>query len=163
MPGIVIITHKMREVRDIADRVTVLRAGRVVLKDVTTADISSADLVTAMVGESVEPVHNDGSASAADSATSSTTCVALTGIGEGSGLRAIWISVRAGRDPRHCRCRRQRTARTGGRGRRGPPSQTEGEIELNGESVAGGDPKAFRQPGWCRWQVTRCGSSSCPG
>ena len=55
-----IITHKMREVREIADRVTVLRAGKVVLTDVEATALSNEELVTAMVGESVAPVRNSG-------------------------------------------------------------------------------------------------------
>jgi simple sugar transport system ATP-binding protein len=58
--GIVLITHKMREVRAIADRVTVLRGGRLIVEDVAADDISDADLVTAMVGESVETQRNAG-------------------------------------------------------------------------------------------------------
>jgi general nucleoside transport system ATP-binding protein len=56
--GVVLITHKMREVRDIADRVTVLRGGKVVLSDVPAAELSGDELVRAMVGESVEAVQN---------------------------------------------------------------------------------------------------------
>lgn len=58
--GTVLITHKMREVRQIADRVTVLRASRVVLADTAAATLTDADLVTAMVGENVVAVRNPG-------------------------------------------------------------------------------------------------------
>jgi ABC-type sugar transport system ATPase subunit len=50
----------MREVRQIADRVTVLRASRVVLADTAAATLTDADLVTAMVGENVVAVRNPG-------------------------------------------------------------------------------------------------------
>jgi ABC-type uncharacterized transport system ATPase subunit len=141
--GIVIITHKMREVRDIADRVTVLRAGRVVIKDVITTEISSEDLVTAMVGESVQPVRNDGTNSEGN-VTLALRDVALTG--EGSGLRGVDLSVRAGEI--------LGIAGVAGNGQReladlvsGAAKPDRGEIEINGESVSWGDPKAFRLAG----------------
>ena len=143
--GIVIITHKMREVREIADRVTVLRAGKVVLKDVITADISSDDLITAMVGESVQPVRNDGAPSDKKVALALRD-VALSGIGEGSGLRGLDLSVHAGEI--------MGIAGVAGNGQReladlvcGAAQADRGSIELNGESVAWGDPKAFRLAG----------------
>jgi simple sugar transport system ATP-binding protein len=58
--GIVLITHKMREVRAIADRVTVLRGGNMIVDDGPADDITDPDLVTAMVGESVDVVRNAG-------------------------------------------------------------------------------------------------------
>ena len=51
--AIAIITHKLPEVRVIADRVTVLRAGRVVVQDADPGGLSDGDLVEAMVGAAV--------------------------------------------------------------------------------------------------------------
>jgi simple sugar transport system ATP-binding protein len=143
--GIVIITHKMREVREIADRVTVLRAGRVVLKDVITADISSDDLITAMVGESVQRVRNDGAASG-KKLVLELKDAALSGIGEGSGLRGVDLRVHAGEI--------LGVAGVAGNGQReladlvcGAVKADRGEVFLNGESIAWGDPKAFRLAG----------------
>ncbi|WP_298227196.1 ATP-binding cassette domain-containing protein [Gryllotalpicola sp.] len=51
--AIVIITHKLREVRQIADKVTVLRGGRTILSDAPPATLSDDELITAMVGEPV--------------------------------------------------------------------------------------------------------------
>ena len=52
--GIVIVTHKLGEVRAIADRVTVLRGGRTVLarrrRPTTT---TTSELIEAMVGRAV--------------------------------------------------------------------------------------------------------------
>ncbi|HEY0815806.1 MAG TPA: ATP-binding cassette domain-containing protein [Pseudonocardia sp.] len=53
--GVVIVTHKLNEVRAIADRVTVLRGGRVVLAGVTVAEYDDPALIEAMVGRPVEP------------------------------------------------------------------------------------------------------------
>jgi simple sugar transport system ATP-binding protein len=50
--SIVFITHKLREVLAIADRITVLRGGRVV-GQANAADVTEQDLATLMVGRSV--------------------------------------------------------------------------------------------------------------
>ena len=60
--AIIIITHKMREVREIADNVTVLRKGKVVMDDVPVSSISDEDLIEAMVGHSVSSEHRDSRA-----------------------------------------------------------------------------------------------------
>ncbi|WP_018152683.1 ABC transporter ATP-binding protein [Leeia oryzae] len=49
---VVIITHKLREVIDVTDRVTVMRAGEVV-GNVMTADVDKEDLADLMVGRKV--------------------------------------------------------------------------------------------------------------
>jgi ABC-type uncharacterized transport system ATPase subunit len=50
--SIVFITHKLREVREVADRITVIRLGKVVGEAEPTA--SNAELASLMVGRSVE-------------------------------------------------------------------------------------------------------------
>ena len=50
--SIVFITHKLREVREVADRITVIRLGRVVGETAPTA--SNAELASLMVGRAVE-------------------------------------------------------------------------------------------------------------
>jgi general nucleoside transport system ATP-binding protein len=94
--GIVLITHKMREVRAVADRVTVLRTGKVVLSGVPAADISDADLVTAMVGESLQGITR-----AADQPAAGNEVLAARGLhvkspGGGPGLQGVDLMVRAG-------------------------------------------------------------------
>lgn len=54
--GILIVTHKLDEVRAIADRMTVLRGGRTVLSGVAPSDYDNAQLIEAMVGRSVSDV-----------------------------------------------------------------------------------------------------------
>lgn len=54
--GVVIVTHKLGEVRRIADRVTVLRGGRVILNGVDPSAYSDPELVEAMVGRQVPPL-----------------------------------------------------------------------------------------------------------
>jgi simple sugar transport system ATP-binding protein len=50
--AIVFITHKLREVREVADRITVIRLGKVVGEALPTA--SNAELASMMVGRSVQ-------------------------------------------------------------------------------------------------------------
>ncbi|TAK68616.1 MAG: ABC transporter ATP-binding protein [Actinomycetota bacterium] len=57
--GIVIVTHKLGEVRTIADRVTVLRGGRVVLNGAKPGDYSDPELIEAMVGRRVAPLTRE--------------------------------------------------------------------------------------------------------
>jgi ABC-type uncharacterized transport system ATPase subunit len=54
--SVVIITHKLNEAREIADRVTVLRGGRVVLSGADPTGYDDSQLVEAMVGHSVPPL-----------------------------------------------------------------------------------------------------------
>ena len=56
--SIVFITHKLREVREVADRITVIRLGKVVGTAVPTA--TNTELASLMVGRAVElTVHKD--------------------------------------------------------------------------------------------------------
>ncbi len=57
--GVVIITHKLPEARAIADRVTVLRGGRTILRNIVPSTIDDAGLVDAMVGRTVPPLPRD--------------------------------------------------------------------------------------------------------
>ncbi len=57
--SVIIITHKLAEARTIADRVTILRAGRVVLRDADPRALSDEELVAAMVGHPVAGVPTE--------------------------------------------------------------------------------------------------------
>jgi simple sugar transport system ATP-binding protein len=54
--AIALITHKLPEVRQIADRITVLRGGKVVLADALPGSVDDGALVEAMVGRPVPPL-----------------------------------------------------------------------------------------------------------
>ncbi|WP_026877417.1 ABC transporter ATP-binding protein [Jiangella gansuensis] len=56
---VVLVTHKVHEVLDVSDEVTVLRDGRVTAH-VHTADTTAGELVTAMTGREVVPARNTG-------------------------------------------------------------------------------------------------------
>ncbi|MCW2603715.1 MAG: transporter related protein [Pseudonocardiales bacterium] len=57
--GVVIVTHKINEVRAIADRVTVLRGGRTILQGVIPSDYTNTELIEAMVGRAVSDLVAD--------------------------------------------------------------------------------------------------------
>jgi ABC-type uncharacterized transport system ATPase subunit len=57
--SIVIITHKLREARTLADRISVLRGGKMVLKGVRPDSLDDQELVEAMVGRSVSALANE--------------------------------------------------------------------------------------------------------
>jgi general nucleoside transport system ATP-binding protein len=142
--GIVIITHKMREVREIADRVTVLRAGKVVIRDVPQGEISNDDLVTAMVGESVTPVRNSGETDPHRVPVLELRDAALAGA-EGTGLRGINLQVFNGEI--------LGIAGVAGNGQReladimvGAAQPDRGEVIVNGVGLEA-DPRAFRAAG----------------
>ncbi len=143
--GIVIITHKMREVREIADRVTVLRAGRVVVGDIAQTSISNDDLVTAMVGESVAPVRNTGEMPDEDTPALELRGVSFSGVTTGSGLRGVDLKVYPGEI--------LGIAGVAGNGQReladvmiGVANPDHGEVTLDGVTMSA-DPKAFRAGG----------------
>jgi general nucleoside transport system ATP-binding protein len=55
--SVVVITHRLGEVVRGCDRVTVLRAGRVVLADAPVADLTRRDLASVMVGHAASGEH----------------------------------------------------------------------------------------------------------
>jgi simple sugar transport system ATP-binding protein len=141
--AIVLITHKMREVRAIADRVTVLRGGKLILDDVAAAEIDDPDLVTAMVGESVEVVSNAGAA------TSAVPLLELQRVrlaGGTGGLRSTDLVVRKGEV--------LGVAGVAGNGQReladlitGAAVPDDGEVILDGVRIDGQGPAAHRAHG----------------
>ena len=54
--SVVVITHKLAESRSIADRITVLRGGRLVLAGADPKQLSDDEVIEAMVGRQVRPL-----------------------------------------------------------------------------------------------------------
>jgi len=75
--SVVIITHKLRETRAIADRVTVLRGGKLIVGGVATSSMNDDELVEAMVGQRVPRLP--ATRPAAD--TAATPALVLDGVG----------------------------------------------------------------------------------
>ncbi len=95
--GVVIVTHKLGEVRAIADRVTVLRGGRVILNGVDPGDYTDAELVEAMVGRQVPPL----SAERAPVPDGTDVALELTGVSAAGdrghlALKEVDLTVRPG-------------------------------------------------------------------
>jgi ABC-type sugar transport system ATPase subunit len=55
--GFIIVSHKINEIYEISDRITVLRDGRLVLGGVQTSELSQTDLIKAMVGREVNNIY----------------------------------------------------------------------------------------------------------
>jgi simple sugar transport system ATP-binding protein len=165
--AIVIITHKMREVRRIADRVSVLRGGRMVLSGVAAAEIDDDALVGAMVGdearreigesatsdvvaepEAVKPldVEHEVARSAGAEPRMVLRGVAARSGDEGSGLRDVDLEVFAGEI--------LGVAGVAGNGQReladvaaGALVPLTGTVTVDGTELPLGDPGAFRRAG----------------
>jgi len=57
--AVVIITHKLRETRQIANRATVLRGGKLIVEGAPPSDMTDDELIEAMVGKVVPPLPAD--------------------------------------------------------------------------------------------------------
>jgi simple sugar transport system ATP-binding protein len=146
--GVVIINHKMREVREIADRITVLRGGHAIVTDTPAGDLSDEDLVTAMVGVSVTPVHNEDAG--ADEGSTPPVLVAhdlrLKPVGDGSGLQGVDLSLAPGEI--------LGVAGVAGNGQQeltdlltGTAEGGSGEVSVDGVKLRLSDPKSFHAAG----------------
>jgi simple sugar transport system ATP-binding protein len=67
--AVVLITHKLREVLDHSDRVTVMRQGKTVLADAQTAGLDASELARQMVGDRVARITPVNVAPGADRLT----------------------------------------------------------------------------------------------
>lgn len=95
--SVAIITHKLAESRAIADRLTVLRGGKVIVGAAEPSDLNDVELIEAMVGRSVAPLPSDRAPTAADSATALLMDnVSLRDPRRGMLLDEIDLEVRAG-------------------------------------------------------------------
>jgi len=91
---IILITHKLREVMAVSDRVTVMRLGRTVAT-VDTARTSPAELTSMMIGQASIPAVRKGPSRPGDEALRVDDLRALDDRGVPA-LRGVDVSVRAG-------------------------------------------------------------------
>jgi general nucleoside transport system ATP-binding protein len=95
--SVAIITHKLSESRSIADRLTVLRGGRLILGSARPEDLTDPELIEAMVGRSVAALPAERPTPPADA----TVALRLRDVGvedarRGTLLNGIDLDVRAG-------------------------------------------------------------------
>lgn len=95
--AVVLVTHKLNEVRAVAHRATVLRGGRVTLSEINPKDYSDEQLVEAMVGRRVQPLiaARPTVAEGAPAALSLSSVRAQSDRGH-EALRDVTLEVRAG-------------------------------------------------------------------
>jgi len=95
--AVALITHKLPEVRQIADRLTVLRGGKVVLSDTAPGDVDDRQLVEAMVGRPVPPLPSDRIPPRDDQAPALVMSgISARGDDGRNALRDVDLEVRAG-------------------------------------------------------------------
>lgn len=94
--GVVIVTHKLPEVRAIADRVTVLRGGKVILDGEDPRQYDDAALVVAMVGSNVSPVRRSAGLAMDGATVLEVTGVSADGDHGAMAVHEASLSLRAG-------------------------------------------------------------------
>ena len=139
--SIVIITHKLGEARAIADRVTVLRGGRTVLRNTEPKELTDAELVEAMVGRSVPPLAGHRERPGADTPPAVVLShVSVTGDRGQPALRDVSLEIAPGE--------LVGVAGVAGSGQRelcevilGQRKVTAGTVTLGETALKGGDPR----------------------
>ena len=109
--SIIFISHKLYEVLEIADRITVIRRGKVVGQRVPSAT-NEEDLAELMVGRNVQLTADRGESHAAGVVLTVSGLRAKDDRGR-EVLRGVDLEVRAGETLRHRRRRRQWPGRAG--------------------------------------------------
>jgi ABC-type uncharacterized transport system ATPase subunit len=94
--SVLIITHKLREVRQVADRLSVLRGGRSVVEGELPTAIDDDALIDAMVGRAVPPLPSERAATAAGVPALEIRGLSVPGERGLSGLRGLQLDVGAG-------------------------------------------------------------------
>jgi ABC-type uncharacterized transport system ATPase subunit len=142
--GLVFISHKIREVLALSDRITVLRNGRVV-GSVLPADVTRRDLAHMMVGREVGVIQNHTAHETADARLSVRGLRVLGDRGTET-VRGVDLEVRSGEIVG--------IAGVSGNGQRelaeaiaGLRTPTSGSIDLDGRDVAGAGPAEIRKAG----------------
>ena len=101
--AVVMITHKIREARQLSDRLTVLRGGRTIVEGVAPDTLDDADLVEAMVGRSVPVLPTDRAAVRAGAPRIRLADLTVRGAAGRAGDQRHKPRCAAGRGPRHSR------------------------------------------------------------
>jgi ribose transport system ATP-binding protein len=89
--SIVFVSHKLEEVLELCDAVTVLRDGRNACESRPLAGLGRADLVRLMIGRAEAPVHWQGS-----TRRRGAPALALSGVGSALGHRDVTLTLHRG-------------------------------------------------------------------
>jgi simple sugar transport system ATP-binding protein len=142
---VIFISHKLREVRSVSDRITILRAGRVVAT-LETASATEASLASLMVGREIEPVRRERRAFSAGHAALELHGLAVDGDRGTPAVHAVDLTVRPGEIVA--------VAGVAGNGQReleeaiaGLRPFTAGSIAVDGRRLRGGDPREAIEAG----------------
>jgi simple sugar transport system ATP-binding protein len=158
---VIFISHKLHEVKAVADRVTILRRGRSVAT-VPASDATPRSLAALMVGREVELGRRRDSAREVGA-----DCLELEGVGAagdrgGAAVRDLSLSVRAGEIVA--------VAGVAGNGQRelaetiaGMRARTTGTIRVEGRRLGGGDPREAIGAGVAYIPEDRLGTGVAPG
>jgi simple sugar transport system ATP-binding protein len=92
--SVVLITHKLNEVMSVADRVTVLRGGKVAAV-LDREEVSERKLARLMVGRDIAPVKNDSGGAAGETVLELQGVGAMKDVGR-QGLKHISFAVKRG-------------------------------------------------------------------
>ncbi|MFK4759559.1 sugar ABC transporter ATP-binding protein [Microbacterium sp. ZW T5_45] len=90
--AVVYITHRLEEIREIGDRITVLKDGSTVASDLPVADTPTAELIRHMTGRTVQNVFPP----AAPVADDAPVLLSVDGLGLAGVFEDVSFSVRAG-------------------------------------------------------------------
>ncbi len=95
--GFIIVSHKINEIYEISDRITVLRDGRLILEGVETAQLGQDALIRAMVGREVTDLYGAGAETEKPDWASQPAAFEARGITDQNGyVRDISFQVRRG-------------------------------------------------------------------
>ena len=94
--SVLIITHKLRETRRVADRLTVLRGGRSVVRGVLPDTVDDAELIEAMVGRAVAPLPSERAATERKRPALQLAGLKVAGDSGRAGLRGLNLTVAEG-------------------------------------------------------------------
>jgi simple sugar transport system ATP-binding protein len=133
--GVIFISHKLAEVLEITNRITVMRQGRVVAERENRKDLSKAELARLMCGRELSPPERPPQAAGAE-------LLKLSNV-SAHGLKHISLTLRAGEIVG--------IAGVSGNGQRaladvvaGVLTPSHGSIEIHGEVVTGLTPRAVQ-------------------